>query len=291
MKSPVSTAPIVLAVVLAGIAAYLGYQYSETRSTLLSTETALSQASSSAETLAQELATAKDESLKLAEALENEKQRNDSFQERIDSISGTVGKLDKLSQLDPELLQKYSKVYFLNDNYAPSALIQVPEEWTFGGQEEYFHKEAWPFLKEMLEDAAKDDINLRVVSGYRSFGTQAILKSNYAVRYGSGANAFSADQGYSEHQLGTTLDLTTEELAGGWSSSFESSEAFKWLTANAKKYGFTLSYPEGNTYYVYEPWHWRFVGEDLARDLEEDGKHFYDLDQRTIDAYLINIFD
>jgi len=61
--------------------------------------------------------------------------------------------------------------------------------------------------------------------------------------------------------------------------------------ANAHKYGFTLSYPEGNQYYVFEPWHWRFVGEDLARDLKRDERHFYDLDQRAIDGYLLEIFD
>jgi hypothetical protein len=44
-------------------------------------------------------------------------------------------------------------------------------------------------------------------------------------------------------------------------------------------------------YYQYEPWHWRFVGKDLADDLRDDGKYFYDLDQRTIDSYLIDIFD
>jgi zinc D-Ala-D-Ala carboxypeptidase len=60
---------------------------------------------------------------------------------------------------------------------------------------------------------------------------------------------------------------------------------------NAYKYGFTLSYPESNTYYTFEPWHWRFVGEDLARDLRSDKAYFYDWDQRKIDGYLVNIFD
>jgi D-alanyl-D-alanine carboxypeptidase len=111
------------------------------------------------------------------------------------------------------------------------------------------------------------------------------------VTYGSGANAFSADQGYSEHQLGTTFDFTTEGIGGGLVTSFENTPAFAWLKDNAHKYGFTLSYPKDNAYYVYEPWHWRFVGEDLAEDLHEAGKTFYDWDQREIDKYLIKIFD
>ncbi len=52
-----------------------------------------------------------------------------------------------------------------------------------------------------------------------------------------------------------------------------------------------MSYPKSNIYYQYEPWHWRFVGEDLAEDLHDDKKNFYELDQREIDKYLIKIFD
>ena len=73
--------------------------------------------------------------------------------------------------------------------------------------------------------------------------------------------------------------------------SFEKTPAFTWLKENAHDYGFILSYPKGNLYYQYEPWHWRFVGEDLAEDLFEDGKEFYELDQREIDEYLVDIFD
>ena len=142
----------------------------------------------------------------------------------------------------------------------------------------------------MLEDAEDDGVNLQVVSAFRSFATQKNLKATYLVRYGSGANTFSADQGYSEHQLGTTIDLSTKELDGVL-SGFDSTDAYAWLTDNAYKYGFILSYPHNNTYYQYEPWHWRFVGRELARDLHNDDKHFYDLDQREIDPYLVSIFD
>ncbi len=110
------------------------------------------------------------------------------------------------------------------------------------------------------------------------------------MQYGAGANTFSADQGYSEHQLGTTVDFSSDEIGGGL-TDFQNTKAFAWLEENAHRYGFTLSYPEANEYYIYEPWHWRFVGQELADDLYDDGKHFYDYDQRTIDEYLISIFD
>jgi len=141
-----------------------------------------------------------------------------------------------------------------------------------------------------LGEAEADGINLWILSAYRSFGTQSSLKSGYKITYGSGANAFSADQGYSEHQLGTTVDFTTSGIGGGF-TGFENTEAYQWLLDNAHRYGFTLSYPKGNAYYIFEPWHWRFVGTELARDLHGQDKGFYDLPQREIDEYLLNLFD
>ena len=135
---------------------------------------------------------------------------------------------------------------------------------------------------------------MKIASAYRSFGYQGTLKSDYKTTFGSGANAFSADQGYSEHQLGTAVDVTTTKIGDNFSSAtkgFDGSDGYKWLAENAYKYGFVLSYPKGNTYYVYEPWHWRFVGVALATRLHNEKKNFYDLDQREIDGYLALMFD
>jgi D-alanyl-D-alanine carboxypeptidase len=130
-----------------------------------------------------------------------------------------------------------------------------------------------------------------VVSAYRSFGEQSSLKASYKRTYGAGtANSFSADQGYSEHQLGTTIDFTTTILGANF-AGFDKSDAYEWLLDNAYKYGFIISYPKTNAYYTYEPWHWRFVGVELATKLHDDNQHFYDLDQRAINGYLVNLFD
>jgi LAS superfamily LD-carboxypeptidase LdcB len=77
----------------------------------------------------------------------------------------------------------------------------------------------------------------------------------------------------------------------GQLNGFDNTPAYGWLGANAHRFGFELSYPEGNDHYVYEPWHWRFVGVKLATHLYNQRLHFYDLDQREIDEYLVNIFD
>ena len=223
--------------------------------------------------------------------LAEEKNKNDVFEEQIEDITGTVGQLDKLSKIDPELLMKYSKVSFLNEHYAPEKVTEIASTFRLKTDEpEYIHSKISRRLNNLLEDAQEDGISLLVVSGYRSFDEQKSLKSAYSVQYGFGANAFSADQGYSEHQLGTTIDFTTTEIGGGL-NGFETTEAYAWLMEHAHEYGFVLSYPKDNTYYIFEPWHWRFVGEKLADDLHDDGKYFYDLEQREIDEYLISIFD
>lgn len=227
----------------------------------------------------------------LANDYKSEKNRNEDFENQINSLSGTLGNLDKLAKLDKELLQKYSKVYFLNENYNPTKLKEIDNKYILEGKkDQYFHASAIDHLEDMLKAAAKADIDLKVVSAYRSFDEQIDLKGQYTQVYGSGANTFSADQGYSEHQLGTTLDLTVESV-GGTYDSFADTDAYKWLQNNAYKYGFVLSYPENNGFYIFEPWHWRFVGTALARDLDKKNKTFYDLDQREIDGYLLEIFD
>lgn len=243
------------------------------------------------EETAQQLQDTLDRNERLEEELEEEEERNEEFAEQIEKITGTVGQLDKLSKTDRELLQKYSKVYFLNENYIPEKVVKIEDQYVYNeSSTKYIHAQVEEYLYDMIDDANDDDIELWVISAYRSFDEQTALKGQYTTTYGSGANAFSADQGYSEHQLGTTVDFTTTGLNGGL-AGFGNTEAFAWLEENAHKYGFVLSYPEGNAFYVYEPWHWRFVGTELADDLHDDGKHFYDLDQREIDEYLISIFD
>jgi D-alanyl-D-alanine carboxypeptidase len=143
----------------------------------------------------------------------------------------------------------------------------------------------------MINSASSTGTRLYVYSAYRSFAEQKALKNSYSVTYGAGtANSFSADQGYSEHQLGTTVDVITPGL-GGELDGFDKTAAFQWMINNAYRFGFVMSYPKGNSYYIYEPWHWRFVGIKLATELHNQNKNFYDLDQRTIDGYLVSIFD
>ncbi len=125
-------------------------------------------------------------------------------------------------------------------------------------------------LNEMISAAANDGINLYVISSYRSYSTQATLYNNYVARDGvAAADRYSARAGHSEHQTGLAFDLNSLEQSWG-----ETAEG-KWLSANCYKYGFIIRYPENKediTGYMYEPWHVRYLGKDIASDVYQSGK-------------------
>lgn len=246
--------------------------------------------------LEEKLGVTADQNQVLSDSLKEQSDKNQALQDKLEgkleNIDDTVDDLQKLAKTDPQLLAKYSKVFFLSENYAPARLTIIDKQYLYSEDRvERFDAQTWPYLKRLFGAAAEDKITLYVKSGYRSFEEQRNTKSAYTVSYGAGtANTFSADQGYSEHQLGTTLDFITTGL-GGQLDGFDNTPAYTWLLNNAHKYGFVISYPKGNQYYIFEPWHWRFVGVKLATYLHRNNKYFYDLDQRDIDKYLVNLFD
>ncbi len=201
-----------------------------------------------------------------------------------------VDKLSKTVLIDDELLKKYSKYYFLNENYAPASTTLIDLNLTLNNKNVPILTEIKPKLENMINTAKLENVTLVIHSGYRSFKEQMGLKSAYTQKFGlSKSNQFSADQGYSEHQLGTTVDISDGK--SGLSTNFEKTPSFVWLQNNAHKYGFILSYPKNNSYYIYEPWHYRYVGVELATYLKTNNLNFYDLDQNVIDTYKIKIFE
>ncbi len=248
--------------------------------------------SSQLESVSDSLAQIQNQNSGLSTALVEAVGKAANYSSVLNQTTEKVEDLERLRQIDPQFLYKYSKVFFLNENYSPAELTQIDTKYLYLKDKPLqINAKVWPFLKNILDAASQSGIDLQVISAYRSFGTQATLKSGYKVTYGAGtANSFSADQGYSEHQLGTTVDFTTSKVGASF-SGFDKTDAYKWLQSNAHNFGFILSYPQGNTYYVYEPWHWRFVGIDLASKIKRDGKNFYDLDQREINTYLGSIWN
>ncbi|MEI7425230.1 MAG: M15 family metallopeptidase [Candidatus Staskawiczbacteria bacterium] len=198
----------------------------------------------------------------ITDVLQQEQEKNNSLLNQVNEITNTVGALSKLSKTDPELLKKYSKVYFLNEHYVPISLSAIGPVYTTNKSiNNQIHSNVLPYLEKMISAGNTDGVSILSQSAYRSFQTQAILKSNYRVIYGAGtANSFSADQGYSEHQLGTTIDFTTLNK-GGTLEGFDKTPEYKWLGENAYKYGFIISYPSGNKYYKYAG---KVIAEDSA---------------------------
>lgn len=283
IPSPIGYIFLTIAIVLTG---YIFYDHSLIKNENIILQNALENAENTISSITQ-----KNSSLNTK--LVQKQVEVDSLGNQVGEIASTVGTLKKLSETDKELLQKYSKVYFLNENYIPSSLGVIDKKYVYQLKDKdlELHSKVLPNLHRMLDVASSSGLKLEVISAYRSFGEQAGLKSAYKVTYGAGsANQFSADQGYSEHQLGTTIDFTTPKI-GDTFSGFSKTPEYDWLIAHAHEYGFIISYPKDNGYYQFEPWHWRFVGIKLATMLHNEKKSFYDLDQRDIDKYLITIFD
>ncbi len=291
----------------AGIAAYSWYQIDSLTNELAETkaqEAELSERLAEAEELrtenqnlqerndemSEQIIDLQDQLDEREEDLEEAEEENEDLREQVEEVTQSVDTLQNTVSTDPELLKKYSRTYFLSENYKPESLAQIDQEYLYDDNSLTVLDKMWPRLEDMLEAAHDDDVNLLVNSAYRPFDEQARLNDRYTRVYGTGANRFSAEQGYSEHQLGTAVDFTTPEVGSNF-NGFGSTEAFEWLQENAHEYGFILSYPQDNQYYQYEPWHWRFVGEELAEDLEEANAHFYDWDQREIDAYRSELFE
>jgi len=282
---------IVGAIIVIAAGSYGGYRYWKLHQESILLKADLARTQNEKSDLAQKLEAEQSKNKDLAGVLRLEQDKNNLFEKQISEISGAIGSLQKLNGLDQELLLKYSKVYFLSENYAPTQLAAIDPQYLYDkNKPQQLHVEVAPFFQRMLVAAAQEGIVLKTVSAFRSFYEQISVKLGHQTTYGSGANQFSADQGYSEHQLGTTVDVTAEGLQGV-SLDFEKKPEYQWLIANAYKFGFILSYPKNNTYYHFEPWHWRFVGTTLATKLHNDNKYFYELTQREINPLLISIFD
>ncbi|MCL2813232.1 MAG: M15 family metallopeptidase [Oscillospiraceae bacterium] len=133
--------------------------------------------------------------------------------------------------------------------------------------------EAQEQFDKMRAGAKKSGINIYIVSGYRSYAVQKQVYENYKRQDPKGADSYSARPGHSEHQTGLAADLNSASI----SAHFENTKEYAWLVENAHKYGFILRYPKGRewiTGYVFEPWHWRYVGVKTAEKIKELGITF-----------------
>lgn len=129
-------------------------------------------------------------------------------------------------------------------------------------------------LGKLMSAAGDEGLELTVASSHRSYYDQFLAHSFYTSLYGIEADRVSAMPGHSEHQLGTTVDFTNAEVGYDIRQDFGHTEAAGWLREHAAEYGYALSYPKGKeekTGYLWEPWHYRYIGVEKALSMKERG--------------------
>lgn len=134
----------------------------------------------------------------------------------------------------------------------------------------------------LVAAAKTESVYLSVISSFRSYSYQATLYNNYVNRDGQeAADRYSARPGHSEHQTGLAFDFGGSNQSYWLATSFADTKEGKWLAANAHKFGFILRYPKGKesiTGYMFEPWHFRYVGSGESPKIKASGK--------TLEEYL-----
>ena len=163
--------------------------------------------------------------------------------------------IDKITML-------VNKYHYVSKDYIPKNLIDV------NGL--LINKDTYESFKEMKNDMNKENLDIEIISAYRSYDYQNNLYNNY-LKYETKAlvDSYSARAGYSEHHTGLAIDIDNK------TSNFEQfylTKEYLWMNTNAHKYGFILRYPkdkENITGYTYEPWHYRYIGKDIATYIKE----------------------
>lgn len=170
---------------------------------------------------------------------------------------------DKASKLDV-IVNKY---YKLDKDYEPEDLTVINSKFASGTQK--LRKEAADKFEEMASDMLKENLKIYAGSTYRSYSYQEGLYNRYVKKDGfKEAETYSARAGYSEHQLGLAVDVVN----GKWNYLSEGDKEYTWLINNSYKYGFILRYPHESEYitgYVFEDWHFRYLGIELATKVHE----------------------
>ena len=154
-------------------------------------------------------------------------------------------------------------------------LTEIPKKYIQGSLTQ-IDKEVWPYLKEMLDDARAEGIDIGVWSPYRSYATQKwLFEKQVQKQINNGVPKENAEDvaativarpGTSEHNTGLALDINCAN------HSFKETKAYKWLQENAENYGFIMRYAEDKqekTGVIYESWHWRFVGVKAAHEIND----------------------
>lgn len=202
----------------------------------------------------------------------------------VQETSGTIGDLMVVANPN-SIVVMVNKQYALPEDYEPDDLVYPDVPFIFSEKidKRKLRTEAAAALEKLFAAAEEDGVHLAGVSGYRSYSRQKTLFEQYAKRDGEeAARMYSAYPGTSEHQTGFAIDVSGTDGKCAAESCFEGTPEALWLADHAWEHGYVIRYPADKveiTGYKYEPWHIRFVGEELARELHERGfvlEEYYD---------------
>lgn len=197
-----------------------------------------------------------------------------SLEEHFFNQIETVDGLPTIQNPD-NLLALVNKEFALPEDYKPIDLVIPDVKFSFEGENEkkYLRQEAAEALQALFEDALEQDIILYAVSGYRSYGRQtSIFNWEVQAKGEEEARRAVAFPGQSEHQTGLSMDISSASVNYDLTQRFGEMPEGQWVADNAHKHGFIIRYPEGKeeiTGYKYEPWHLRYVGQELAAIIYE----------------------
>ncbi len=169
----------------------------------------------------------------------------------------------KLISNPDNLIVLVNKNNKLTSNFVPSNLVKL--NTTYSYENKYVKDIVATSFEELHKDAYSLGYNITITSAYRDYNYQLDLFNYYVKEKGlTYALKASAKPGHSEHQTGLSIDV---EGSNKDYDNFDKSKEFEWMKNNCYKYGFILRYPQGKEFitgFKYEPWHYRYVGINLA---------------------------
>ena len=167
-----------------------------------------------------------------------------------------------------------NKYLYLDKDYIPDDLEEISSKYFIYGNSKVrmMRKEAKEAFEKLSSDSIKNGTPVYGQSGFREYSRQKELY-DYAVSTSGvkGADKDTARPGYSEHQTGLVIDVSSTK--DGNMLTFDKTKSFKWMNNNAHKYGFILRYPSDKvdiTGYTYESWHYRYIGVKTATDMHDN---------------------